>query len=347
MLSIYTLKSAAEASKYYQQGDYYANESAQAHSQWLGKAAQHWGLQGSVEFDTFRNLLQGHLPSGDEMIQVKKGVHHRPGYDFTFSAPKSLSILALVAGNTEVLKAHQEAVQETLLKMENQYAACRNKKNGNITLEKTRNFLFATFEHNDSRSGDPNLHTHSVLINMTQRKDGAWRTLFSDELYNDKLLNGMEYRSTLAQKLMQLGYELNLKEKGTFEIAGVPETILNAFSKRRLQIEHWLEEKNLTGGEAAIVANFQTRSRKVSTAEEHLKLRWERELEASGSNLNALRQISEDAKTRGPVALPDPHIIAEHAVQNAIEHLSERKTTFNIPEIMKSAKQFSIVPSSD
>jgi conjugative relaxase-like TrwC/TraI family protein len=347
MLSIYTLKSASEASKYYQQGDYYTHESTDAHSTWMGKGAELLALQGRVDIGTFKNLLQGRLPSGDEMIQTKKGVHHRPGYDLTFSAPKSVSVLALVAGSKEVLQAHQEAVREVVTKIEGSYAACRIKKNGNISVEKTGNFLVAGFEHNDSRAGDPNLHTHCVLMNMTQKNDGAWRTLFADELYTDKLMNGMEYRSILAQKLMALGYALNLGKKGTFEITGVPEPVLNTFSKRRVQIEKWLEDKDVRGGEAAIVANFQTRTQKVNTSGEALKIRWENELDLSGSSLFELNKISENAKLHGPVKLPDPYVIAENSVASAIEHLSEKKSHFAIKEVIRAAKQMSLLSSSD
>lgn len=147
-------------------------------------------------------------------------------------------------------------------------------------------------------------------MNMTQKKDGAWRTIFADELYTDKLMNGMEYRSILAQKLMALGYELTLGKKGTFEITGVPESVLNTFSKRRLQIEKWLEDKDVKGGEVAIVANFQTRTQKVNTSSEVLKIRWEKELDLSGSSLFELNKISENAKLHGPVKLTDPYIIA-------------------------------------
>lgn len=347
MLSIYTLKSASEASKYYQQADYYSHGSENTHSLWLGKGAQTLGLQGLVEIEVFKGLLQGRLPSGEEMIQVKKGGHHRPGYDLTFSAPKSVSILALVAEVPEVLQAHQEAVFEVVDKIEKNYAACRNKKNGNISVEKTGNLLMAAFEHKDSRAGDPNLHTHCVLMNMTQRKDGVWRTIFGDELYNDKLINGMEYRSILAQKLMHLGYELNIEKKGTFEIVGVPEIVLNNFSKRRLQIEKWLSHQELTGGEAASRANFHTRNKKMNTNEEQLKIKWVKELEASGSCLDELNQISKVATERGPTKLPDPYLIAERSVTDAVEHLSQRQSTYTIHEIIKSAKKFSFLPSSD
>src|SRR6185437_15518531 len=171
-------------------------------------------------FDVFKKLLEGYLPNGIVMLNTQNGKHHRPGYDLTFSAPKSVSVLALVAENKAILQMHREAIQEVIAKLEQKYAACRNNKKGGITIEKTGNFIVAAFEHMDSREGDPNLHTHCVLMNITQKSDGTWRTIFSSDLYNDKLLNGMEYRSRLAQKLMRGGYPLKFGKDGTFEVEG-------------------------------------------------------------------------------------------------------------------------------
>ena len=213
MLSLYTLKSAADASKYYQQGDYYTKGGADEHSLWLGKGAERLGLSGCVDFNVFKGLLEGHLPNGQMMSQVEKGQYHRPGYDLTFSAPKSVSILALVAGNQEVLEAHREAVKNTIAKLEGKYAGCRNKEKGVINIERTGNYTIAAFEHGDSREGDPNVHTHCVVMNVTQRADGHWRTIFADEFYDYVLLNGKIYDSELAQALMKRGFEIVIKEK--------------------------------------------------------------------------------------------------------------------------------------
>src|SRR5690349_18668182 len=127
MLSLHKLESASDALTYYQQGDYYTQGGAEEHSFWLGKGAEVLKLKGAVDFTVFKELLEGRLPNGELMTQVKKGEYHRPGYDLTFSAPKSVSILALVAGNEAILQAHREAVNETIVQIENQYAACRIK----------------------------------------------------------------------------------------------------------------------------------------------------------------------------------------------------------------------------
>lgn len=347
MLSIYTLKSASEASKYYQQGDYYTKKGADKNSLWLGQGAEKLGLNGAVDFDSFKNLLEGKLPNGTLMSQVTHGGYHRPGYDLTFSAPKSVSILALVADNQEIIKAHRESVYEVIKKIEQKYGSTRVKNNGVVSIEKTENVIVASFEHGDSRAGDPNLHTHCVLMNMTENSSGAWRTLFADEIYNDKLLNGLEYRSLLAQKLMKLGYEINAGEKGTFEIRNVSQNLITNFSKRRGEIETWLKENQKSGGMAAKSANFFTRGRKMSSDPDERKERWINETIAAGSSLKELNEIKEHALERGPIELPDLYLLAQTSVDSAISHLLERQSLFSIKEIIKAAKFMSVLPSSE
>lgn len=347
MLSLYTLKSAADASTYYQQGDYYTKGGADEYSLWMGNGAERLALSGSVDFNTFKELLEGRLPNGQVMSQVEKDQYHRPGYDLTFSAPKSVSLLALVAGNQAVLRAHRNAVKKTIAQLEEKYAGCRNKEKGVVNVERTGNFTVATFEHSDSREGDPNLHTHSVLMNVTQRADGHWRTVYADEIYDDKLLIGMQYRSELAHELMLLGYEIELKENGLFEIKGVDKDLLKFFSKRREEIEKWLKENEQSGGKAASNANFLTRAAKVSDNPEQRKERWIEELKDFGSSLEKLQAIEAQAKERGPVTSPDPVEIARKAIDSAVRHLSERKNTFSFQELIKSAKLISLLTCNE
>ena len=128
MLSIYTLKSASDACTYYQKGDYYTTGGVEGHSFWFGKGAASLNLAGTVNFDIFKGLLEGRLPDGSLMWNTARGEYHRPGYDLTFSAPKSVSILALIGENKEVLQAYRESIEEVLAKIEQKYGACRNKE---------------------------------------------------------------------------------------------------------------------------------------------------------------------------------------------------------------------------
>ncbi len=346
MLSIYTLKSASEASRYYASGDYYVGTQPLEQSRWLGQGALELKLEGVVAPEVFKKLLSGYLPNGVVMQQVQKGYHHRPGYDLTFSAPKSVSLLALVSGNQAILQAHREAVCETLLKIEQKYAAVRNKHQGVITPEKTGNFLMALFEEYDSRAGDPHLHHHAVILNMTLKQNGTWRTLYFDEIYQDKLINGLEYRALLAKKLMALGYELNFKAGGLFEIKGIPEALLQHFSKRRVAIETWLQDHEASSGVASQLANFETRGSKASIPLEERLLHWLKGFKETEFTTEILEATVEKAQTQGPVSLPDPRIMAEQAVQMGIEHCYEKSAFFKLSTLIHTARRLSLVPVS-
>jgi conjugative relaxase-like TrwC/TraI family protein len=338
MLSLYTLTSVSDALDYYQKGDYYTQGGAETHSVWMGKGAEKLNLAGPVDFKVFEALLEGRLPNGTLMTQVQKEQYHRPGYDLTFSAPKSVSILALVAGCTEVLEAHQEAVKNTIAYLENKYAGCRNKNAGVVSIERTGNYTVAAFEHGDSRAGDPNLHTHCVIMNVTQKGNGDWRALYADEFYTYVLLNGKVYDSYLAQALMQRGFEIEIKESGNFEIKGVPKDLIDFYSKRHAEIQGWLKEHGLSGSKVAEMANFMTRSAKVHANPIERKERWIEELKAFGSSVEKLAVIIDKAKERGPVSPPEPVDIARNAIDSAVKHLSERKGAFSFQEVIKTAK---------
>jgi len=346
MLSLYTLKSAKDASIYYQQGDYYTTAGTNEYSFWWGKGAEALGQKDAVDFQIFKGLLEGQLPDGNSMVQTQKGQHHRPGYDLTFSAPKSVSILALVLGNKEILEAHRQAVKGTLSHLEKD-AAYRLKVKGRTDIVKSGNYTVAAFEHSDSRLGNPNLHTHALLLNMTQRSDGAWRSLYADNLYTDKLFHGMEYRSRLARQLLHLGFELEFKEKGLFEIVGVPATLMQQWSQRREEIETWLKEQSLSGGEASSAANFQTRGKKVKSDPGSRIDNWLKELKQAGFTLVDLEKVVSNAKVRGSIALPDPLILAEFAVNSALHHLSERQSVFTMENLLKTARWMSVLPCSE
>jgi len=346
MLSLYTLKSAKDASTYYQQGDYYTTAGTDEYSFWWGKGSEALGQRGAVDFKIFKGLLAGQLPDGNSMVQTQKGQHHRPGYDLTFSAPKSVSILALVLGNKEILEAHRQAVKGTLSHLEKMEAAYRLKVKGRTDIVKSGNYTVAAFEHSDSRLGDPNLHTHAVLLNMTQRSDGVWRSLYADNLYTEKLFHGMEYRARLARQLLHLGFELEFKEKGLFEIVGVEATLIQQWSQRREEIEAWLKEQQMSGGEASSTANFQTRGKKVKSAP-HLRVdNWLKELKQAGFTLEDLEKVVSNAKVRGSIALPDETVLAEFAVNSALHHLSERQMLFTMENLLKTAKWMSVLPCS-
>jgi conjugative relaxase-like TrwC/TraI family protein len=216
--SVAALKSAAQASSYYEADDYYS-EGGEAPSAWFGEGAKALGLVGEVDRTAFKSGLEGELPNGRQLGTIRNGEReHRPGWDVTFSAPKSVSIMAEVAGDRRLIGAHDKAVRTALDYIERHGAATRVREGGEIKTVETGKLAVATFRHNTSRAQDPQLHTHAVILNATQDKAGLWRSLESLSFFRIYKDAGAIYRQALAQEARQLGYAL--REEGLDVRAG-------------------------------------------------------------------------------------------------------------------------------
>ena len=270
MMTVASVASAADAAGYYSSKDnYYFLDDLK--SQWLGDGARELGLQGEVDLDAFTNLLNGRLPNGVELGKEVSGNHvHRPGHDFTFSAPKSVSMLILAGGDKRLLQAHIESVKETLAIME-QTISARDTKEGITTIVPTGKMVAALFTHDTSRNLDPAIHTHAVVANVTEL-DGKWKALATDTIYGAGFIEtmyrhqvsfGKIYRNSMKAKTEALGYETELTggKHELWEIKGFPEAVLEEFSSRHREIAAQV------GDEASLksrdVAALDTRQKKV------------------------------------------------------------------------------------
>ena len=246
MLSIGTIASAAHGAGYYERDGFYTKDDPEHReaSAWSGKGAEVLGLAGPVDADTFRAILEGKVPDGSGTELGKRGrdgeITHRPGRDLTFSAPKSVSIAALVGGDERIVGVHGRAVKATLAWVEKNAVQTRmqDPETGRMVRAGGQKAVVATFRHDTSRNLDPQLHTHSVLANMVQGGDGKWRTMANEGLYERQKLIGAIYRNELAAGLARLGYDIEKTHAdGRFEIAGVSREAIRAFSTRRAEIE--------------------------------------------------------------------------------------------------------------
>lgn len=304
MLSINPIKSASVAAQYYRDKDnYYLSDkdSLDRQAKWLGKGAEILGLIGEVETKYFIDVLTGRLPNGEEICSVKHGtVSHRPGIDVTFSPSKSVSLLGLLGGDNRLLGAHHEAVQFTMERLERDLAEARVTHGGITAYEKTKNLVMATFPHSTSRELDPQIHTHVVILNATQRADGAWRALssrhpkdrvnwdkgFNEGVYRDQHYYGLIYTSQMAANVKSLGYDIQIKDKyGNFDVKGIAPELLDHFSKRSDQIKQKLLEKNLTGARAAEIAALDSRQLKQALDNNTLRSYWQDQLKVLGCDL--------------------------------------------------------------
>ena len=191
VVSIGAVASSAQGISYYEKDGYYARDDP-AHreaSAWAGKGAEDLGLSGPVDPDLFKAVLEGKVLDGTGRQLGRGGpdgaLQHRPGRDLTFSAPKSVSLAALIGGDGRVVDAHDRAVKRSLAWIEGNAAETRLKdpETGRMVRAGDQKTVAATFRHDASRNLDPQLHTHAVLANMVQGGDGKWRTMANEALY--------------------------------------------------------------------------------------------------------------------------------------------------------------------
>jgi len=204
--------SPSQGVSYYERDGYYAKDDPdhRAASAWAGKGADALGLSGPVDPDAFTAILEGRVPDGPQLGRPGKDgdMVHRPGRDLTLSAPKSVSLAALVGGDARVAEAHGRAVERTLAWVEERTIETRMKHpdGGRMVRAGGQKAVIATFTHETSRNLDPQLHAHVVVANIVQGEDGKWRTMANEKLYGSKMLIGALYRSELAREMASLGY---------------------------------------------------------------------------------------------------------------------------------------------
>ncbi|MCY4488009.1 MAG: conjugative relaxase [Deltaproteobacteria bacterium] len=378
MLSIGALGSAAQGASYYERDGYYANDDPghKSASAWAGRGAAELGLSGEVDSDVFRSVLEGKVPDGSGRRLGRQGkdgeIVHRPGRDLTFSAPKSVSIAALVGGDTRIVDAHDRAVKATLAWVEGNAAETRvhDPKTRRMVRARDQEIVAATFRHDTSRNLDPQLHTHAVLANMVRGGDGKWRTMANEGLYERQKLIGMLYRNELARYLAELGYGIEKTHAdGRFEIAGVSREVVEAFSTRRAEIEAAMEERGLGATAAnpriAERAALMTRAAKRDVDRGALLGVWEKQAADLGFDAHAIAAAAA-AKVAAPSTkgretttetgkafvavngtpsmnaaigdIPAPgRGAATEAVAWAMEHLSERQAVFARNDLFAAA----------
>jgi conjugative relaxase-like TrwC/TraI family protein len=255
----------------------YWSQKGEIRGEWQGQLAGRFGLTGAVSAADFARLSQGQHPeTGEQLVRQRasyeyqgadgktvKTMEHRAGWDATFSAPKSVSLTALVGGDDRVRDAHRESVRVALEQLEH-YTQARI--GGNHAPETTAKFISAKFEHDTARPVDgyvaPQLHTHAVIFNMTERESGQYRAVQPQSLFASQQFATAVYQSELTYRLRQLGYEITAGRSGAPEIKGYTQEYLDASSPRSQQIREYLQRIGRTGSEAAEIAAHSTRDRK-------------------------------------------------------------------------------------
>ena len=354
MLTISKPLSASQARTYHarefasKQQNYWSRDN-QGHSEWQGRLARQWNLAGPVAAEHFARLSEGQHPYTEKQLvrhQISRtyegkfgkevtSVEHRAGWDATFSAPKSVSITALVGGDDRVRVAHRESVRTALVELE-RYTQARI---GNVHAPETMGkFVAAAFEHDTARPVDgyaaPQLHTHAVIFNVTERDNGQTRALQPHEIFVSQRYVTAVYRSELALRLEKLGYEVERGKHGQPEIKGYSKEYLEASSPRREQIKDHLREQGIEGAAAAQIAAHHTRDSKELLSQQEV-LRRHRELAAQYGH--QADQVVAQALAHEQYQMREPEMQAQRAVTWARDHVFERSAVQDRRAILEAA----------
>jgi conjugative relaxase-like TrwC/TraI family protein len=336
MLTISKPLSAGQAQNYHAKEftakeQNYWSQSGAIQGEWQGRLASQFGLAGAVTAEDFAKLSQGEHPqTGEQLVRQRasyeyqdadgktiKTMEHRAGWDATFSAPKSVSLTALVGGDDKVRMAHRDSVRVALEQLEH-YTQARI--GGNHAPETTAKFVAAKFEHDTARPVDgyvaPQLHTHAVVFNVTERDNGQARAVQPQSLFASQQFTTAVYQSELTYQLRQLGYEITVGRSGAPEIKGYTQEYLDASSPRSQQIRGYLERTGRTGSEAAEIAAHSTRDKK--------------EIHSPGEVMAAHRKLAADFGHQ-----------AEAVVRAARERLQHQEKPVNTIDRVRESLTFS------
>ena len=294
MLSVASVRSASGAAGYFAKDDYYTVDDGSEVSAWGGEGAADLGLSGEVAKDAFEGILNGILPSGEGVAQVE---NRRSGVDLTFSAPKSVSLLAYVTGDKRILGengANMKAVARAMAWVEKNLAEGRKDAEGRKVPVQTGNLVFALFQHDTSRALDPQAHVHAVIANLTKMPNGKWQALHADKIWSNNTVIGSIYHAFLREEMEKLGYQVELKGKhGTFEVAGVPKAVLDAFSQRREAILEKAAELGITSPKGRDSVTTNTRDPKLNVEDrDGLRREWIEKAAALGFDGKALLEAA-------------------------------------------------------
>jgi conjugative relaxase-like TrwC/TraI family protein len=341
MLTISKPLSSGQAQAYHKEEfanarDNYYSEGDRVRGEWHGKLAEQWSLKGEVNEEHFARLADGQHPlTGEQLVQHRaameyvnehgdkvKTMEHRAGWDATFSAPKSVSLTALVGGDEQVRAAHRESVNVALNELEHYVQA---RIGGNHAPETTGKWVAAKFEHDSSRPVDgyaaPQLHTHVVFFNITERENGETRALQPQELYRSQQYATAVYRSELALRLKSLGYEVEQGASGQPEIKGYSQDYMEASSPRSREIKEHLEEQGVSGAGAAQIAAHQTRGAKLDISHEEMQQRHQEMARQFG---NQPQRVIEEARQHAHQVEPLSEDAKQHSIGQALTYAREK-----------------------
>ena len=349
---------AGYAQRHLQHSDYY-DEHRRVQGEWQGRGAELLGLRGSVTPEQFEAVREGLHPETGEFLRPRHSADRasadgseqskaRSLYDLTFSAPKSVSVQAMVGGDERLVAAHDNAVRQALGEAES-YAGSRVRLNGANENRPTANWIAATYRHDTSRELDPQLHTHAVAANLTyDGVEGRWKALQASGLYERRAYLTEVYRNALAGEVRSLGYEIEPRRDSRgrdlgFEIRGVSNELLERYSQRSAQrdaaIEGFKEQhgRKPTDNEVAVLVRESRADKLTKIATEEVRQQQRARLSPEESHsLEHLRATSLDQSRN----VPQEHSPAVDSLRHAKDHLFERRSVVYNHELLTEALRY-------
>lgn len=357
MLSPKTQTNVKNAKSYFDEhlatGNYYT-EAERVSGEWIGNGAEMLGLGGTVQSNEFVALCENtHPQTGKRLTQRLNrmrtdnagtdeecgAANRRIFFDFTFSPPKSVSIVALVGGDERIVQAHREAVKIAVKELE-QFAATRIRQGGNNSDHATGNIVAALFQHDTSRALDPHLHTHCVIFNATHDgAEGRWKALQNSQMLAAQKYVENVYYHGLARAMRRCGYSLENLARGDFQVVGVTPELCEKFSKRHREIGEQTRE--------FLARNPEKASRNVHEVRELLahKLRPRKKHDLAPESLTALWKSQLSPEDQAALQLPNgasdtAPISSATAISWAEEHLFDRRSVVHEHELWRHALEF-------
>ena len=364
MMTMSKALSAGQAKNYYQKEytsakENYYSEGGDVTGRWSGELAEEWNLTGEVQSEQYERLCAGQDPhTGEQLIRPVKSreahnnhgeeittTEHRAGWDATFSAPKPVSLAALVGNDERIRTVHRESVDESLKALE-EYMQARG--GGNKPAINTGKMVAAQFEHTASRPDHktgyaaPQLHTHVVIFNMTKTPDGKIRSVQPLELYRSQQYATAIYRMALAEKLQGLGYEIEIDTRtGAPEIKGFSKEYLRDSSPRREEVlkeaqemKERLQSQGINVKDGAGLNQAAARTDRAAKHYDPEEMR-ERALEMDARYGNQARNSVERSLEQGSIRRSPDEVSkrAQQAVTFARDNAMEREAVVEIRKV--------------